>query len=555
MQPKIVKPFSWLITLVTLVSLACGLGGTATQESLSTTQPSATEDISTVTETQPSPSKEPASEAVTNLQDVKKAVLQIEAQGTFINPDFSVAYNVAGFGSGFIIDPSGIAVTNNHVVTGAGLLKVWIGSDPNKTYNAKVLGVSECSDLAVIDIEGDGFSYLDWYGGPIEVGLEVYAAGFPLGEPQFTLTKGIVSKEQAGGETSWASVDYVIEHDATINPGNSGGPLVDESGRIVGVNYRGRTTNQYFAIGRDLVSSLVDKLRSGQDVNTFGVNGEAFIGEDFSGIWVYSVKSGSLADKAGIKGGDIITTLEDLVLATDGTMADYCDVLRSHNSDDTLNIEVLRYASGEVLQGQINGRTLEPVFTFGQTLDDQVDGDESGSGETGSVDTGGYSEYVMVADDDGSIQMSIPAEWSDIDGSRWETDWGGDDFVAASISASADLDAYYNSYGESGVFFAASDRLSQLGGYIELLDGTKGWYEEDCLFDSRNDYIDSAYEGQYDLWTDCGAEGGVVLTLSARPINDPTAFLILVEVTLVQDADLDALDEILATFDVIGPLP
>lgn len=553
MFTKTLKPILWLTTLVVLISLACGVGGTTTTESPPRTQPAATE--SAKPEIQSTSTTEPENGSVSSLQDVKNAVIQIEAQGTFVNPDFSVAYNAAGLGSGFIIDPSGIAVTNNHVVTGAGLLKVWVGGDQTKTFNAKVLGVSECSDLAVIDIEGDGFSYLDWHPGSIPVGLEVYAAGYPLGEPQFTLTKGIVSKEQTGGETSWASVDYVIEHDATINPGNSGGPLLDEDGKVVGVNYRGRTTNQYFAIGRDLVASLVDRLRSGEDVNTFGVNGEAFLGENFSGIWVYSVKSGSPADKAGIKGGDVITTLEDLVLATDGSMADYCDILRSHDPADTLNIEVLRYASGEVLQGQINGRTIEPVLTFGQVLDDQVAANE-GDNEGGTAsDSGTYSEFIMVTDDEGSIQMSIPADWSDVDGSLWQTDWGGAEFIAASISASANLDTYYNSYSESGVFFAASDRLSQLGGYVQLLDGTKGWYEEDCTYDSRNDYVDSAYEGKYDLWTDCGAESGVVLTLSARPINDPTAFLILVEVTLAKDADLDALDEILATFDVIGPLP
>ena len=72
------------------------------------------------------------------------------------------------------------------------------------------------------------------------------------GEPQFTLTRGIVSKEEADGETYWASVDYVVEHDATINPGNSGGPLLDADGRVVGINYSSRSTDQYYAIGRDL---------------------------------------------------------------------------------------------------------------------------------------------------------------------------------------------------------------------------------------------------------------------------------------------------------------
>jgi hypothetical protein len=79
--------------------------------------------------------------------------------------------------------------------------------------------------------------YAKWYDGPITPGLAVYVGGFPLGDPEFTLTRGIVSKERASGETSWALVDAVIEHNATINPGNSGGPLVTQDGKRVGINY------------------------------------------------------------------------------------------------------------------------------------------------------------------------------------------------------------------------------------------------------------------------------------------------------------------------------
>jgi serine protease Do len=99
----------------------------------------------------------------------------------------------------------------------------------------------------------------------------------------------------------------VIEHDATINPGNSGGPLLDADGKVVGINYSSRNTDQYYAIGRDLAVKIVDGLDEGQDVESLGINGEAFVGDDFSGIWLYSVESGSPADQAGIEGGDIVT--------------------------------------------------------------------------------------------------------------------------------------------------------------------------------------------------------------------------------------------------------
>ncbi len=539
-QPKV-----WFVILVLILLSACGSGTQEpTQEAVQSEQlePQETEDVEASSNEVPTEEGEVG--AISSLDEAKNAVIQIEADGTFVNPDFSVSYNDAGFGSGFIIDPSGLAVTNNHVVTGAALLKVWIGGETGKTYNAKVVGVSECSDLALIDIEGDGFPYLDWHEGPINVGLEVYAAGFPLGEPQFTLTRGIVSKEEAGGETYWASVDYVIEHDATINPGNSGGPLLNADGNVVGINYSGRETDQYFAIGRDLAQDVVSQLEKGQNVEWVGINGEAFVNEDFSGIWVYSVESGSPADKAGIEGGDIITMVESLILATDGTMADYCDVLRSHDNDDTLDIEVLRYSTGAVLDGQLNGRELETTVTFTETIEDDI--------ETVVEDAGTYSGYVSVMDDYGAIQMDIPAEWTDVYGGFWDDEG---ETIGSTISAAANLDAYINSWSESGVFFGASDDLAKLGGYVNLLDVRRDFLIDECKYDTRYDYEDVAFRGKYDLYENCGGSGNVYIVLTAVPINDPQAFLVLVEMQITKDSDFEALDQILATFDVVGSLP
>lgn len=540
MNAKLVRPLIVLMAIVVILATACGLGGQEPTDA--PPQPQETEEV----KTSPEGSSPEESEvgAISTLDEARNAVIQIVSEGTFVNPDFSVSYNTAGFGSGFIIDPSGLAVTNNHVVTGAALLKVYIGGDTTKTYNAKVIATSECSDLALIDLEGEDFSYLDWHDGPINVGLEVYSAGFPLGEPQYTLTRGIVSKEEAGGETSWASVDYVIEHDATINPGNSGGPLLDENGGVVGINYRGRETDQYFAIARDLVVGMVEDLKEGKDVEALGINGEAFVSEDFSGIWVYSVESGSPADEAGIEGGDIITMLESLILASDGSMADYCDVLRSHDLDDTLDIEVLRYATQVVLTGQINGRELETSVSFGDTIDEEF--------EETVEDTGSYTEYMTVTDDYGAIQMSIPVEWGQVDGSYWV--FGGET-IGSAISAAANLDNYLNTWTESGVFFGASDDLAKLGGYVNLLDVMRDVYNEDCKLEGRYDYEDVLYRGKYDLFENCGESGNVYIVLTAVPNDNSQAFLILVEMQITKDADFDVLDQILASFEVVGSLP
>jgi S1-C subfamily serine protease len=369
---KGLRLFALIISFILVVSLACTFGNPPTSRPDSTSEPSVA-----------TPGTQSGSSGISNLDNVKNAVVQIEAVGTFIDPQFGLVVNGAGRGSGFIIDPSGIAVTNNHVVTGAATLKVWINGEQR---SARVLGASECADLAVIKIDGADFQYLNWYDGPVSTGMEVFSAGFPLGEPQFTLTKGIISKERADGQTDWSSIDYVLSHDATINPGNSGGPLITADGKVVGVNYRSRpTVNQYFAIDPKTSQSIVAQLRDGIDVQSIGINGVAVVAEDgsLSGIWVSSVKSGSAADKAGVKAGDILYQMEGLVLATDGTMKDYCDILRSHNSSDTLSLTVIRYATYEILEGQLNGRTLEATGYFGN-------GSTGNSGSTGSASGQAY---------------------------------------------------------------------------------------------------------------------------------------------------------------------
>jgi len=367
---KVLRPFFMIVSLVLVVGMACSLFSNTPSENgnngssdnptsapANTSAPVATADNS-------GGSNASGGGGINSLSEAQNAVIQIESQGTFVDPQVGLVVNGAGRGSGFIIDPSGIAVTNNHVVTGSALLKVWVNGEQ---HNARILGVSECSDLAVIKLDGGPFPYLNWFDGQIKTGLEVYAAGFPLGEPQFSLTKGIVSKEKADGQTSWASLDHVIGHDATINPGNSGGPLITNDGQIVGINYSSlASANQYFAIDENTARPVIDELTKGKDVDSIGINGTAVISDDrtFSGIWVSSVKSGSPADKAGIKAGDILYQMESLVLATEGTMKDYCNILRTHKPEDTLSLTVIRYATGELLEGQLNGRELAVTGIF-----------------------------------------------------------------------------------------------------------------------------------------------------------------------------------------------
>jgi serine protease Do len=541
---------SFLLVSVFLVSLASGCGPGGGEEPTATPQPvppTATPEPPPPTATpEPTAVPTPESKAVKSLQDVKSAAIQIVAQGSFVDPQVGLQLNVAGSGSGFILDESGIAVTNNHVVTGAALLRVYVGGE-SEPRNARVLGASECSDLAVIDIDGEGYPYLEWYPDPITVGMDVYAAGFPLGDPEFTLTRGIISKERADGETDWASVDSVVQHDATINPGNSGGPLVNANGQVVGVNYAGASgVDQYFAIARGEALRIIDRLRAGEDVTSIGVNGIAVNDGSISGIWVSSVKSGSPADRAGVQGGDIITMIEGLLLATDGTMADYCDILRSHAPEDTLSIEVLRFASEEVLVGQLNGRELELSFSFAQEVEEQA------AGELGEDFGGGgsYTEFVEIWDDTETIVVEVPVEWSaEVDGRPYLDE--NDEFLAADIQASSNLDDFLNTYATPGVEFAASSVWATLFDPATLLDDLQRSY--DCVYDGRYEYDDGVYSGLYDLYVECADIGSVIIELAAMPADG--SLLLFVQVQAVTDADLDALDRVLDSFFVAGELP
>ncbi len=467
-----------------------------------------------------------------DFDGVQSATIQIEAVGTFVDPSEG-GYEAAGRGSGFVIDESGIAVTNNHVVVGAGTLKVWLGGDTGTTFNAKVLGSSECLDLAVIDLQDAGYPYMGWRSEEISTAIDVYAAGFPLGDPTFTMTRGIVSKAATAGETPWASLDRVIEHDARIRGGNSGGPLVDQNGRVVGVNYAGNDQHDLnLAIHRDEVLSVLDQLAAGEDVLSLGINATALMGEDGTGlgVWVSSVKSGSAADAAGILPGDLLTRMEGVTLAADGTLSDYCDVLRTHGQDATLAIELYRPSEGIYYRGKVNDDSEVAAVT--------VLGNDGGTG--GGAASG---EYISVVDDTQSLIVEVPASWSQSDGSVW-TDGNG--FRYAHIEASPDLAAYATTWNVPGVSMYAS---AEAYGKVTPNDLMKVMSDalpgEGCELLESDSYEDGWHTGGYTYWDGCGGTAAALVVTAEAPEG---GYVIMVAVQANTEADLAAIDRILGSF-------
>lgn len=471
---------------------------------------------------------------------VQQATIQIESVGTFVSPQEG-GYEAAGRGSGFLISDGGLAVTNNHVVVGAGTLKVWRAGDTTNELNAKILGSSECLDLAVIQLEEDHYPYFRWRESDITTAIDVYAAGFPLGDPTFTMTRGIVSKAETAVDTPWASLDKVIEHDARIRGGNSGGPLVDAEGALVGVNYAGNDqTDQNLAIHRDEARKVIDQLAAGESVLSLGINGTGLTGEDGAGlgIWVNSVASGSSADKAGVKPGDLLTKLEGVSVGLDGTMADYCDVLRTHGQDATLAAELFRPADGLYYSGQFNGEPIKAVSVVAEATGSAPSGAGSAEGSTATGD------FVSIVDDTSSVTVDVPTVWNDVDTASFTDPRGG---TWASIQASPDLQAYTAGFDVPGISILAAPSATATISSEEWLQMTAQYLQPaGCQLATSDAYSDGAYEGTFDYYVGCGATGASFLILAATAVDGSHS--VALSVQALTETDLAAIDRALGSF-------
>lgn len=475
----------------------------------------------------------PGDETVASYGQIQPAVVQIWAAGSLRDPEVGQTTS-AGAGTGFFVAPGGYAVTNNHVVTGVATLEVYVGGDTSESYNAQVVGVSECNDLALIQVDVDDHPVLAWSDEPSAVGTEVYAAGFPLTNPEYTLTRGIVAKASAGGDTSWTSVDRTIEHDAVIQPGNSGGPLVDADGAVVGVNYSvggGVTSARYFAIESGLARDVVDRLYDG-DFESLGINGTAVLDEDsgIAGVWVSGVAAGSPASAAGLRPGDIVTRLNGLPLATDGTMRDYCDVIRTAGEGTPMSVEVLRFDTQEILEGEINGdRELTATVSFAEQAAAEVGEEPAGAGDPSA----GYTEYVQVVDDAGTIAIDVPAEWNEVSTEPLDFGAGPLPVIVASPSL-ADFEATYTT---SGLLYTA------MPGALPTEESLADFAPDPAACPTDAGYLpyeDDVYVGHFQIWTDCGGIGASHLVLIANTVDESAT--IVLGAQIVTDADWDAVD-------------
>lgn len=521
-----------LIGALLLVASACGGDSGGSEPS----------DTSTASESTPAPTS-PAG-VVSSKEDARAAVVRIVSQGSFRDPEVGFQSGV-GSGSGFIVSPDGLVVTNQHVVGGAGSVEVFVDGE-DRPLNARVLGMSECNDLAVLDLEGDGYPYFEWFEGTVDAGIDIWAAGFPQGDPEYSISRGSVVKAEADGETEWASFDFSIEHDATTEPGNSGGPVITEDGRVVGVHYAsgdlyGGGVIRRFAIPAELAIDVVEVLSQGQDQDSIGINGIAVAGENLAGIWVSGVRAGSPASDLGIEAGDVVLSLggRDVVSQDDlerfgyANKSGYCDVLRTQGTDRAIEITVLRFDTEEVLSGELNNpdRPLEVV----QTISSQL-----GSGSSGSYD------YETVTDIEGVFAVDLPVQWSERNFTKWEF-FG---FQNPSIQASADLIGYRETWTTPGIEVIYSRDLDENAIVDVLLAIDNGiGLSAYCTPQATEEYTNGLVAGQFLVYSNCDGNDMVFFTGAFwDPVYDG---LIIVTAQTIDDADLEAIDRALSSLTVL----
>ena len=262
-----------------------------------------------------------------------------------------------GFGSGVIISKDGYIVTNNHVVEGADKLDITLND--NRTFNGRVIGTDPSTDLALIKIDAKDLPIVKFGDSDnLKVGEWVLAVGNPLGLTS-TVTAGIVSAKARSisalnPRSQKMGIEAFIQTDAAVNPGNSGGALVNTAGELVGINTAiysetGSYAGYSFAIPTSIVSKVI------ADLKEYGTVQRAVLGIGYreidselakeenlevqEGIYVGEVYNRSAAMEAGIKEGDVITSINGVKIKNGAMLSEQ---LSKYRPGDKIKIGLLR---------------------------------------------------------------------------------------------------------------------------------------------------------------------------------------------------------------------
>ncbi|MCX6806706.1 MAG: trypsin-like peptidase domain-containing protein [Candidatus Berkelbacteria bacterium] len=313
---------------------------------------------------------EESSAVIDTAKKVSPSVVSILTTANVMDFFGDVAQQKGG-GSGFVITSDGLILTNKHVVDGATDLTV-ITRD-GKNYKAQVKGTDPLNDLAIISVDAKNLSVVDLGDSDkLEIGQHVIAIGNALGQFQNTVTTGVISAKGRTFTAEGERLENMLQTDAAINPGNSGGPLVNIKGQVIGIN-------SAIAVGAENIGFAIPINTAKYAIESYQKNGKIirpYIGIRYVpitketasvnnlpvdyGVLVHSgssydqpaVVSGSPAQKAGLKDGDIITAINDQKINDDKTLN---SILLQYHPNDTIELTVSR-----------NGKETKMKLTLGE---------------------------------------------------------------------------------------------------------------------------------------------------------------------------------------------
>lgn len=295
-------------------------------------------------------------DAVVNIDTVTRSSGNANDFFFSFMPIPQVPRETTGKGSGFIISKEGYVLTNEHVVSGAN--KVTVSLPDGRKYDATVVGKDKVNDLAVLKIPGENLPVVELGdSSTLEPGQWVLAIGNPYGLKD-TVTAGIIS----GLGRSLDGEGGFIQTDAAINPGNSGGPLVDLNGRVIGINTAIIQSAQGigFAVPINTAKDVLDIMitegyvpRSWLGVTLAELNKDLAAQLNVMpgrGVVVYEVYSNSPAQKAGLRAGDIILTIDGKEINTPGEAQ---SAIRKKKPGERCRFELLREGKRTEMQIQL----------------------------------------------------------------------------------------------------------------------------------------------------------------------------------------------------------
>ncbi len=265
-----------------------------------------------------------------------------------------------------------------------------------------------------------------------------------------------------------------------------------------------RTPSSSSPSTRTRAQEVVEKLKEG-DFESIGVNGQAVVDEEagIAGVWVAGVAPGSPADDVELLPGDIIQTMNGIPIGTDGTMADYCDVLRTSGDNP-----IRSRCSASTPPRSSPARSTATSRSSRRSRSPR----RSRRRPRSKRRTTTYDSYTTIVDDTGALTIDLPTAWTSLDTAPVTLDDGS---VLPQITGAPDLTSYYETWDTPGIFFSVVPSA-------DILQCWRRSRRPICVDGGQSDYQDAAFLGTYQLWTDCGGTDTIFVVLGAPRSTAPS---------------------------------